>query len=382
MKLKTLALALATGVAVSGACPAMAEIRIGAFTSATGPASFLGEPQRLTIDMLVKDINESGGINGENIRIFYYDDMSDASASRNFATRMIEEDEVVAVIGGSGTGNSMAVIPVVEDAEIPFVSFSGGVEIIEPVREWVFKPPHTDRMACEKIFGDMKVLGLTRAALISGQGGFAQSMAKQCSELAPSVGIEILAQESYGPRDSDVTPQLNRIRAIEGVEAVINADVGQGPTIVTRNFRQLGMEQTLYMSHAAATQGYLEAVAGDGEGIRIPAPSLLVVETLADDNPQKAMLIKYRDQFIAATGRQPDAFGGYAHDGLLLLVDAMKRAGTSEPAAVRDALEATDGFVGTVGTIRMSPTDHLGIDLGSFEMLTIRDGKWAPTTSN
>jgi branched-chain amino acid transport system substrate-binding protein len=179
-----------------------------------------------------------------------------------------------------------------------------------------------------------------------------------------------------------VTPQLNRIRAIEGVEAVINADVGQGPTIVTRNFRQLGMEQTLYMSHAAATQGYLEAVAGDGEGIRIPAPSLLVVETLADDNPQKAMLIKYRDQFIAATGRQPDAFGGYAHDGLLLLVDAMKRAGTSEPAAVRDALEATDGFVGTVGTIRMSPTDHLGIDLGSFEMLTIRDGKWAPTTSN
>ena len=259
MKLKTLGLALAAGVLVSTAPSAMAEIRIGAFTSATGPASFLGEPQRLTIEMLVKEINEAGGINGESIRIFYYDDMSDASASRNFATRMIEEDEVVAVIGGSGTGNSMAVIPVVEDAEIPFVSFSGGVEIIEPVREWVFKPPHTDRMACEKIFEDMKTLGLSRAALISGQGGFAQSMAKQCSELAPKVGVTILAQESYGPRDSDMTPQLNRIRAVDGVEAVINADVGQGPAIVTRNFRQLGMEQTLYMSHAAATQGYFLA---------------------------------------------------------------------------------------------------------------------------
>jgi len=382
MKLKTLGLALAAGVLVSTAPSAMAEIRIGAFTSATGPASFLGEPQRLTIEMLVKEINEAGGINGETIRIFYYDDMSDASASRNFATRMIEEDEVVAVIGGSGTGNSMAVIPVVEDAEIPFVSFSGGVEIIEPVREWVFKPPHTDRMACEKIFEDMKTLGLSRAALISGQGGFAQSMAKQCSELAPKVGVTILAQESYGPRDSDMTPQLNRIRAVDGVEAVINADVGQGPAIVTRNFRQLGMEQTLYMSHAAATQGYLEAVAADGEGIRIPAPSLLIVETLEDDNPQKAILVKYREQFTAATGRQPDAFGGYAHDGLLLLVDAMKRASTTEPAAVRDALEATDGFIGTVGTIRMSPTDHLGIDLGSFEMLTIRDGRWAPATSD
>lgn len=380
MKLKTLALTLVAGVALSGVSPAMGEIRIGAFTSATGPASFLGEPQRLTVEMLVKQINESGGINGEPIQLFYYDDMSDASASRNFATRMIEEDEVVAVIGGSGTGNSMAVIPVVEDAEIPFVSFSGGVEIIDPVREWVFKPPHTDRMACEKIFEDMKVLGLSKAALISGQGGFAQSMAKQCTELAPTVGIEILVQESYGPRDSDMTPQLNRIRGTDGVEAVINADIGQGPAIVTRNFRQLGMEQTLYMSHAAATQGYLETVVADGEGIRIPGPSLLIVDTLDDDNPEKRILLTYRDQFIAATGRQPDAFGGYAHDGLLLLVDAMERAGTSDPAAVRDALEATDGFIGTVGAIRMSPEDHLGIDLSSFVMLTIRDGKWAPVS--
>jgi branched-chain amino acid transport system substrate-binding protein len=382
MNLKALTFALGLSVSLTGADQALAEIRIGAFTSATGPASFLGEPQRLTIEMLVKEINGSGGVNGEQLRVFYYDDMSDASASRNFATRMIEEDEVVAVIGGSGTGNSMAVIPVVESAEIPFVSFSGGVDIINPVREWVFKPPHTDRMACEKIFEDMKALGLTKAALISGQGGFAQSMAKQCVELAPSVGIEILAQESYGPRDSDMTPQLNRIRDTAGVEAVINADIGQGPAIVTRNFRQLGMEQTLYMSHPAATQGYIEAVGADGEGIRLPAPSLLIVDTLEDDNPQKPILVKYRDQYIAATGKQPDAFGGYAHDGLLLLVDAMKRAGTSNPRAVRDALEATDGFIGTVGAIKMSPTDHLGIDLSSFEMLTIKDGKWTAVNSD
>src|SRR5690606_27865012 len=102
--------------------------------------------------------------------------------------------------------------------------------------------------------------------------------------------------------------------------------------------------------------------------------------TLDDDNPETSILLTYRDQFIAAPGRQPDAFGGSAHDGLLLLVDAMKRAGTSEPAAVRDALEATDGFIGTVGAIRMSPEDHLGIDLSSFVMLTIRDGKWAPVS--
>lgn len=372
-----IAVAIAATFSLASSLPARAEIKIGAFTSATGPASFLGEPQRLTLEMLVKQINAAGGVNGEPIKLVFYDDASDASASRNFAVRMVEEDKVVAIVGGSGTGNSMAVIPVVEDAKIPFVSFSGGVEIINPVRKWVFKPPHTDLMACEKIFDDMKAQGLSKAALIAGQGGFAKSMAKQCTDLAPQKSISILAQESYGPRDSDMTPQLNRIKAIPGVEAVINADIGQGPAIVTRNFRQLGMTQALYMSHAAATLGYLEAVAKDGEGIRIPAPLLLVAATLADSDPRKSVLVKYRDDFLAATKRQPDAFGGYAHDGLLLLVDAMKRAKSSDPQKVRDALEATKGFVGTVGPIRMSPTDHLGIDLGSFEMLTIKDGRWA-----
>ena len=356
---------------------ASAEIKIGAFTSATGPASFLGEPQRLTLEMLVRKINAAGGVNGEPIKLLYYDDASDASASRNFAVRMIEEDGVAAIVGGSGTGNSMAVLPVVEDAKIPFVSFSGGVEIISPVRKWVFKPPHTDLMACQKIFEDMGALGLKTAALIAGQGGFAKSMARQCAQLAPQKSITILAEESYGPRDSDVSPQLNRIKAIAGVDAVINADIGQGPAIVTRNFRQLGMTQTLYMSHAAATLGYLEAVGRDGEGVRLPAPLLLVANDLADGDPQKKVLLDYRSDYLAATKREPDAFGGYAHDGLLLLVDAMRRAKSTEPTKVRDALEATTAFVGTVGRIRMSPTDHLGIDASSFAMLTITNGRWA-----
>ena len=370
-------IALALGAACMAAAPAFADVKIGVVVSATGPASFLGEPQRQTVEMLAKQINEAGGINGEKLRLFVYDDGSDASASRNYAVRLIDNDGVDAIVGGSGTGNSMAMIPVIEDAEIPFVSFSGGVEIIDPVKHWVFKPPHTDLMACEKIFVDMRDLGLTKAALIAGQGGFAKSMAARCKQVAPSYDIQVVIEESYGPRDSDMTPQLNRIRGTAGVEAVISADIGQGPAIVTRNFRQLGMDQVLYMSHGAATQGYLDAVGQAGEGIRIPAPLLMAVSSMKDDDPYKPMLTKFREDFIQATGRQPDAFAGYAHDGLLLLIDAMKRAGTTKAKAVRDALEATDGFEGTVGRIKMSPTDHLGITLESFQMMTIKDGNWA-----
>jgi branched-chain amino acid transport system substrate-binding protein len=355
---------------------ASADIRIGAVVSATGAASFLGEPQRQTLELYVKSLNDNGGINGEQVKLIIYDDASDANASRTFATRLVEEDKVDAVVGGSRTGNSLAMLPVFEEAQMPYVSFSGGVEIIDPVRKWVFKPPHTDLMACQKIYEDMKSRGITKIAIIAGQGGFAKSMERQCKRVASDYGIEILATESYGPRDSDVTPQLNRIKSITGVQAVLNPDIGQGPAIVTRNFRQLGMSAQLYLSHAAATSGYLKAVAADATGIMLPAPSLLIADSLPDDDPLKAVLSEYRAKFEKATGKEADTFGGYAHDCFLLLADAMKRAGSKDRKAVRDALENTKNFLGTVGAINMTPTDHLGIDLSSFRMITVKDGKW------
>jgi len=358
-------------------CPALADIKIGSVLSTTGPASFLGDPERQTLEIYVQKINAAGGVNGEKLKLIVYDDGSDANASRTFATRLIEQDEVDAVVGGSGTGNSMAMLPVFEDAGVPFVSLSGGVEIIDPVRNWVFKPPHTDRMACRKIFDDMKHRGLSKVALITGQGGFAVSMSKQCHLIASEYGVQILGEYSYGPRDSDMTPQLNQIQAIAGLQAVINPDIGQSPAIVTRNFRQLGIDVPLYLSHAAATVGYLKAVGPAGDGVLIPGPSLLVVDQLPDSDPQKAVLVAYKQTFEPVAGKAVDTFGGYAHDGILLLVDAMKRAGSTDKAKVRDALEATHGFIGTVGTINMSPTDHLGIGLGSFRMLTVKNGNWA-----
>ncbi|GGC86993.1 ABC transporter substrate-binding protein [Chelatococcus reniformis] len=371
------ALVCAVLMAPGLATAARSEILIGSVLSTTGPASFLGEPEKQTLEVYAKRINDAGGVNGEKIRLIIYDDGSDASNSRTFATRLVEQDQVVAVVGGTGTGNSLAMIPVFEEAGIPFVSLSGGVDIIDPVRKWVFKPPHTDRMACAKIFTDLKQRGLTNAAFIAGQGGYAKSMVTQCRSVAGQYGIKILAEESYGPRDSDMTAQLTRIKALPGLKAVINADIGQGPAIVTRNAAQINLGMPLYQSHGAATQGYLELAGPAAEGVRLPGPSLLVAEQLPDSDPQKKVLLDYTAVIEKATGKPVGTFGGYAHDGLLLLVDAMKRAGSADPAKVRDQLEKTKGYVATVGIITMSPTDHLGIDLSAFRMLEVKRGKWA-----
>jgi len=365
----------ALGAAI-GATPSVAEIKIGSVVSATGPAAFLGDPERKTLELYVEKINVEGGVNGEPLELVIYDDEGDANKARTFASRLIDNDEVVAIVGGTTTGTTMAMAPLAEDAEIPFISMAGAVTIVEPVREFVFKTPPTDRMACEKIYGDMKARSITKIGMISGTDAFGSSMREQCRAVAGEHGIEILADEIYGPRDSDMTPQLTKIRGTSGLQAVLNPGFGQGPAIVTRNFKQLGIDLPLYQSHGVASKSFIELAGDAANGVRLPASPLLVPEQLPDSDPQKAVLVAYKETFEKETGQPVSTFGGHAYDGLMILVDALRRAGEADPVKIRDAIEATQGFVGTAGTVNMSPTDHMGLSLDAFRMLEIRDGGW------
>ncbi len=374
--LKTTALALAATAMAAMATPALADIKIGSTLAQTGPASFLGDPEAKTLKMLVAELNAKGGINGELIELIMYDDGADPNKARTFATRLIEDDEVVAVIAGSTTGATMAMIPVFEEAGIPFISLAGAVVIIDPVKQWVFKTPHTDLMACAKIFGDMRARGLSKIGMISGTGGFGKSMRGQCVGLAGDYGIEIVADETYGPKDADMTPQLTKIGNAEGLQAVLNPGFGQGPAIVTRNFRQLNIKVPLYQSHGVASKSYIELAGDAAEGVRLPASALLVADKLPGDDPQKPVVVGYRDAYEAATGNPVSTFGGHAYDAFHMLVGAIERAGSTDPAAIRAEIEKTSGFIGTAGEVNMSADDHLGLDLTAFRMLEIKGGDW------
>ena len=231
------ALTLTMFAAAAGPSAAQDKIKIGAVLAVTGPASFLGDPEAKTLKMLADDINKKGGILGRQIEIVIYDSGADAAKAKQFATRLVEDDKVIAQVGGSTTGDTMAMVPVFEDAKLPFISLGGAVAVIDPVKKFVFKTPHTDKMACEKIFEDMKKRGLTKIGMISGQDAFGKSMQDECKKVVATYGIEVLADETYGPRDTDMTPQLTNVKAKAGIQAVLNAGFGQGPSIVTRNYK-------------------------------------------------------------------------------------------------------------------------------------------------
>ncbi|MBK5958624.1 ABC transporter substrate-binding protein [Rhodoplanes elegans] len=366
---------LALGLAAVAA-PARADVKIGAVLSTTGLAEYLGAPEKRTLELWVDAINAAGGVGGEKLNLIVHDDGGDPETARKLTERLVGQDKVAAVIGGTTTATTLAMIPVVEAAQVPFVSLAGAVQIVEPVRKWVFKTPHTDRMACEKIFADLKRRKLTTIAIVSGTDAFGRSMREQCVKAAPSAGITVAHEEIYGPADTDVSAQMAALKRKPGLQAVVVAGHGQGPAIVTRAYRQAGLTLPLYQSHGVASKQFIALAGPAAEGVRLPAAPLLVADKLADGDPQKAVLQEYAKTWQQKTGQPVSAFGGHAYDGLMLVVDAAKRAGGFDPAKLRDALEATRGHVGTGGIVTMSPTDHTGLDLSALRMLEIRKGDW------
>jgi branched-chain amino acid transport system substrate-binding protein len=369
-----LGLALGAAMLATGGVQAGETIRIGTFLSVTGPASFLGDPELRTLQMYVDELNAGGGVLGRKLELVHYDTAGQAKGAVTFVKRLIQNDEVDVIVGGSSTGDTMAAIPEVEKAEVPLISLAGGVEIVEPVKKWVFKTPHTDRMAAIRIFEDMKKRGVKKFALITGDGGFDKSGRKQVLELAPKYGLEVVADESYGNKDTDMTTQLTKIRATDA-QAILNFGFGAAPAIVTRNVRQLGIALPVYQSHGVASKKFIEMAGEAAEGVRLPAAALVVAEQLPDTDPQKKVLLDYKTKFEAKHG-EVSTFGGHAYDGLFIAVEAVKRAKGTDKAKVRDEIERTKEFVGTAGVFNMTPEDHMGLSVDAFKLLEVRKGSW------
>ena len=370
-------LALAGALVLSAVTAFAADpIKIGSVLSVTGPAGYLGDPELKTLQMMIEDINKKGGVIGRPLELVFYDDGSDASKANGFGKRLIEDDKVDLIVGGTTTGSTMSMAPLVDKAGIPFISLAGAVVVIEPVKKWIFKTPHTDRMAAEKVFEDMKKRGITKVALLSETSGFGQSGRKESEGVAAKYGITLVANETYGPKDTDMGPQLTKIRNTAGVEAVFIFGLGQGPAIATKGYKQLGITLPLYHAHGVASDEFIKLAGPASEGVRLPAAAILAPKNLPANDPERIASETYTKAFTAKYKTDISTFGGHAWDGLNIAVDAIKRAGSADKAKVRDAIEATKGLAGTAGIFNMSATDHLGLDLSAFRMFEIKNGDW------
>ncbi len=375
MRKLQLAVVMIIGFLLAAPVLAAEPLRIGALFSITGPASFLGEPERNTLEMLVKEANSKGGIKGRKIELVVYDTQGDATKAVQMVTKLIKNDKVSVIIGPSTTGETMAVIPVVEKEKVPLISCAAGIKITEPVKKYVFKTPANDHVAAEKIFNYMLAKKQKSVALLTVTDGFGSSGREQLKDLAKKKGIAVVADETYGPKDTDMTAQLTKIKGSKA-EAIICWGTNPGPAIITRNVKQLGIKIPLYQSHGVASKKYIELAGADNaEGVILPAGKLTIFDKLKPSDPQQKLLKSYDQAYRKAYGVEASTFGGYAYDGFLLVSEALKKDAAT-PDQIRDALEGIRKLVSVSGVFTMSPSDHNGLDLSAFEMVKVVKGDW------
>ncbi|RNC68763.1 MAG: ABC transporter substrate-binding protein [Desulfuromonadales bacterium] len=372
-RIVTLAAVLVT-LFVATTVMAADPVRIGALFAVTGPASFLGEPEKNTLEMLVKEANAKGGIGGHKVELVVYDTQGDVTKAVQLANKLIKNDKVSVIVGPSTTGETMAVIPVAEKEKVPLISCAAGIKITDPVKKWVFKTPANDHVAAEKILIQATKLKQKNLAIITVSDGFGSSGREQLKALAGEKGFKIVADEVYGPKDTDMTAQLTKIKAAKP-DAIICWGTNPGPAIIARNIKQLGMKVPLYMSHGVASKKFIELAGADAaEGIMLPAGRLTVYDKLQKNDPQVKLLRDYDQAYKKAYGVEASTFGGYAYDAFLLITGALKKG--SNPEQIRDSLEQTKKLVSISGVFTMSPADHNGLDLSAFEMIRVAKGDW------
>ncbi len=371
----TAAVVLAQFGGLAGVAEAAKPIKIGSFLAVTGPASFLGDPEKKTLELYVDRINAAGGVDGRPIELTLYDTGLNAKKAVTFVKRLIKDDKVDVIVGGTTTGETMAVLREVDRAGIPFVSLAGASVVVQPVKKWVFKTPHTDAMAVGMVYQDMKKRGVKKVGVIAGAGGFDKSCMKNANALAGKAGLTVAITETYGKGDNDMTPQLTKIKN-GGVDAVLFCGFGGASSIVTKNYAQLGIEAPLYHNHGSCSKGFINGAGTSANGVRLPCAALLVADQLPDGDPQKEVGLAYAEAYQGKYDEDPSTFGGHAYDALHITVNAIKAAGGTNKAKVRDAIEQTTNFVGVDGFFNMSAEDHMGLGLESFKMLEVSGGNW------
>ncbi len=380
-KMAVLLIVAAMLFSAAPASHAAEPIKIGAFFALSGPNAPIGTPTKLVAEMVKDKINKEGGINGRAIELVMGDTESDPAKAATIAKKFIHTDKVAAIIGPTSTGEGMNVKKIVEEAGVPtFMTVGGDPPIMKETGPYtyIFKSPQRSSTAVKKLYGYLKDKKLARVALLTASDPFGKDGGVWLEKLAPDFGLTLVAKESFGPKDIDMTAQLTKVKNADP-QAIVVWTIGPAGAIVAKNKAQLGINIPLFQCHGQPGPEYIQLAGKASEGDRMPATKLMAAGQLPDNDPQKPVIqefIKlYKDQYKYDKQFPLNTHSGYAWDAIYLVTNAMKKAGT-DPKALRAAIEGTKGYVGVSGIYNLTPEDHNGLDVDSMVIVEVKGGKF------
>jgi branched-chain amino acid transport system substrate-binding protein len=374
--MKTLIRIALAAFAAAATTAAAQEIKIGGLLETSGFVASLGQPGLEGAQLAVEQINAAGGVNGRKVALVNVNSESDNTKTVSGAKRLIEQDKVVAIVGPMSSGSAFAVADTMERARVPMIAngASRGIVLPPDQKKFMFLAPLTDVVVQSAMLKDLQAKGIKRIAILNSDVAFGTSGRDSLEKAAADHGITIVAKETFGNADTDMTPQLTKIRGSDA-EATVLWATGPGLAIASKNHRALGIKTPLYLAHSANDFNYLRLAGDAANGVLLPSSKIYVTDSLPDSDPQKKVVAKFVGDYQQKYGKPPATFAGNGYDATMILVDAIRRAGT-DPAAIRDAIENTKNYVGVTAVYAYSPTDHFGTRPESVVMLTVKDGKF------
>ena len=366
---------LAALVAASTATLAQ-EIRIGGLLETSGFIASLGQPGLEGAMLAVEQVNAAGGINGRKVAFVNVNSESDNTKTVSGAKRLLEQEQVVAIIGPMSSGSAFAVADTIERAQVPMIAngASRGIVLPPEKRRFTFLAPLTDVVVQSVMLKDMQAKGIKKIAILNSDVAFGTSGRDSLEKGVAAYGIAIVAKETFGNADTDMTPQLTKIRASDAEATVIWA-TGPGLAISTKNHRALGVKTPLYLAHSANDFNFLRLAGDAANGVLLPSSKIYVTGSLPANDPQKPVVERFVRDYEKKYGKPPATFAGNGYDAAMMLMNAIRQVGT-DAAKIRAAIEGTKDYVGVTAVYAYAPDDHYGTKPESVVMLGVKDGKF------
>lgn len=370
------------GVFLMPSAASQAQVKVGVLTSMTGPAASLGIAEKNAVPLMDKQIG------GKSVEYIVLDDTSDTTMARRQVEKLVSEDKVDLILGGTTTPGSLAMVEAIGRAKTPFISMAAGRQIVSPMdenRKWVFKAVYNDTIIASATVNHMVANGIKTVAVIGFNDAYGESWTGEFARAAERAGLKIVADEKYNRTDTSVTAQALKVMALKP-DAVLVAAVGTPGVLPQTTLVERGYKGKIYQTMGAVGADFIRVGGAKVEGTVVAVPPMVIAESLPADNPVRSIGIDFKKKYEELNGPgSASAFAGYSWDSFLLarqaILSALQKAspGTQEfRDAVRLALETNKSVPTTAGIVNMTPDDHCAFASNAPEMVVIKDGKLVP----
>ncbi len=374
-----LALGLAF-VAIGKPVQAAEPIKLGTIFSITGPLGFIGTPQKEAFTAMIDDINAKGGVLGRPIELFYEDDKSVPTNAVIAATKLIKDKKVMAICGTSMSDAALAIAPLCEQEKIPFIN-SGPAKM--PFKKFIFSTgPGDVRGASHLLEYAVKDLGAKKIALlysVDAMGTLGRKVMND--EIGKYQGASFIIQESMESSDTNVVPQLTKIKSANADVLILQLTGGMA-SVIAKNYKQLGMTtQVLGCGYITDPNFYKNAAkfAEEGNWIFLSQP-LMIVDKMAPNDPYRKNVWEPAQKLFQqkyGPTKEITMFHASTIDALNAMIEAIKIAGKADSTAVRDALEKVK-IEGFLGKFACTATDHQAAPVDFMRPMKLKNGEYVP----